>query len=219
MPGSAVRRQLNDGRWHFQHGPIDLVIACEGGGAACETALAQAWAQFQCVLADLSPQLPALRSPVVGPLPVDGRIATAMVRCVQALRRTTRIFITPMAAVAGSVADEIADCFRGPDVERAYCQQRRRHRALPGAGAALRCRRGHEPGMAADRRTLPIEATSPVRGIATSGWRGAKLFPGASPTRSRCWRGPLRPPMPAATMIANQVDVDSPAVVVGPPAC
>ncbi|HZH07498.1 MAG TPA: UPF0280 family protein [Lautropia sp.] len=202
---------MNDGRWHFQHGPIDLVIACEGGGAACETALAQAWAQFQCVLADLSPQLPALRSPVVGPFPVDGRIATAMVDACRPFGEQLGFFITPMAAVAGSVADEIADCFRGPDVERAYVNN--------GGDIALCLAPGrhYDVGVVTNLAwpqidgRFRIEATSPVRGIATSGWRGRSFSLGIADSVTVLARTAAAADA-AATMIANQVDVDSPAV-------
>ena len=54
MTGGACRQQLPDGRWHFQHGPIDLVISCDGRAAACEDALTKAWLRFQGVLNELT---------------------------------------------------------------------------------------------------------------------------------------------------------------------
>jgi len=43
----AQRALLADGRWHFQHGPIDLVIGAEGEAGAVEAAHAAAWSRFQ----------------------------------------------------------------------------------------------------------------------------------------------------------------------------
>jgi ApbE superfamily uncharacterized protein (UPF0280 family) len=212
VPGTAVRRQLIDGRWLFQHGPIDLVIACEGTEAACAAALAQAWSRFQRVLADLSPQLPALRSPVgVAPHTVQGRIAAAMVAACRPYGEGLGLFITPMAAVAGSVADEIVDAFHRPGIDRAYVNN--------GGDIALYLTSGqhYDVGVVTNLEwpqvdgRFRIEATSPVRGIATSGWRGRSFSLGVADSVTVLARTGAAADA-AATIIANRVDVDSPAV-------
>ena len=60
----ATRQALDSARWHFQHGPIDLVIAAEGQAQAVAQAHEQAWQRFQGLLAELVAELPALRDPV-----------------------------------------------------------------------------------------------------------------------------------------------------------
>ena len=72
---NAQRALLDDGRWHFQHGPIDLVIGADGDAAAVEAAHAAAWARFDTVLGELVAELPALRLPIRGPCPLRGAIA------------------------------------------------------------------------------------------------------------------------------------------------
>jgi hypothetical protein len=60
------------------------------------------------------------------------------------LARMFDLFITPMAAVAGAVAEHIADVFERPGIARALGQQWWRHRAGTGARHRFRhrCRGG-----------------------------------------------------------------------------
>src|SRR5262245_41905956 len=51
-PG-ATRARFPDGRWHFQHGPIDLLIGADGAREAVEAAVEHAWQRFQFILAEL----------------------------------------------------------------------------------------------------------------------------------------------------------------------
>ena len=90
-------------------------------------------------------------------------------------------------------------------------QQRRRHRPAPAAGRAPSRRRlsptsARSAGRPLDGRST-IDAAMPVRGIATSGWRGRSFSLGIAdsvtvlaPTASAADA--------AATIIANAVDVD-----------
>ena len=95
---------LPDGRrLHLNDGPIDLVIAAEGESALVARAYAAATARFETVLDELCAELPLLRRPV-GEAP-RGRVARRMWQATLPL--ASHGFITPMAAVAGSVAEEI----------------------------------------------------------------------------------------------------------------
>ena len=213
--GSASRRQLADGRWHFQHGPIDLVIDCDGDRQACDAALRQAWMRFQEVLAELVPELARLRSPVAADTrigdPREQRIAARMVDACRPYARHYGLFITPMAAVAGSVADEIVTSFRRGGVVRAYINN--------GGDIALHLAPGQRydvgvvtnlvlPGI--DGR-FSIEASATVRGIATSGWRGRSFSLGIADSVTVLAQTGATADA-AATMIANRVNVESPAV-------
>ena len=77
---TAQRAPLPGGRWHFQQGPIDLVISAEGEPAAVQAAHAAAWAVFQPLLSDLVAELPLLRQPVaaLGANPLHGAVARCM---------------------------------------------------------------------------------------------------------------------------------------------
>ena len=99
-----MARRLSDGRLHLQHGPIDLVIL----GSEAETARAQA--RFATVLEELVAELPLLRTPVREAYPLArGSVARRMVAAVWPHRA---VFVTPMAAVAGAVADEILEAMQ-----------------------------------------------------------------------------------------------------------
>ena len=197
-----VQATLPDGRRrHFQHGPIDLVI--EAFGAPSETALAyrQAWRRFQMVLPELVAELPRLRQPRGAAL--EGPVARRME---QVRAPHGGIFVTPMAAVAGAVADEVlAAMVRDREINRAYVNN--------GGDIALHLAPGEtfktglvtltdEPLMGVYTR---IQGASPVRGIATSGWRGRSLSLGIADSVTVLARTAAAADM-AATLIANAVD-------------
>jgi ApbE superfamily uncharacterized protein (UPF0280 family) len=217
MPTSAVRARLPDGRVHFQHGPIDLVIAVDGEAAAVERALDRAWRRFVPLLGELVAELPCLRRGAEpGDVPV-GAVAARMHAAVLPFRPR---FVTPMAAVAGAVADEIVGCLRGPGVVRAVVNNGgdvALHLA-PGApdyaiGVALD--RGGAHGAALRRIALPavirLPGAAPWRGVATSGWRGRSLSLGIADSVTVLAADGARADA-AATMIANAVDVDAPGI-------
>ncbi len=214
--GGPSRRPLDDNRWLFQHGPIDLVIGCDGDAATCREAIDDAWRRFAGVLAELVPVLAQLRSPVTAPPSwtpdaAATPIAARMVAACRPFAERHRLFITPMAAVAGAVADEIATCFARDGIRRAYVNN--------GGDIALHLVPGerYELGVvtrleapAIDGR-FSIDAAAPVRGVATSGWRGRSFSLGiADAVTVLAATGAAA--AAAATLVANRVDVASPAV-------
>jgi ApbE superfamily uncharacterized protein (UPF0280 family) len=114
---SPTRALIHDGRQHFQHGPIDLVIGADGDAAVVQAAHEAAWQRFGTVLTDLVAELPALRRPVRGPCALRGGIAQRMWL---ACRPHHAEYITPMAAVAGAVAQEIIGFYQRPGIDRAW---------------------------------------------------------------------------------------------------
>lgn len=214
-----VRARLSEGRWHFQQGPIDLVIGADGDPAACEAAHEACWTQFATVLTTLVSELPALRRalPLAGyPPEVSGPVAQRMVAaCLPHARQG--LFITAMAAVAGSVADHLISCYRRPGVRRAYINN--------GGDIALHLEPGESwragvvgnvnaPALDAG---LVVRAESGLRGIATSGWRGRSLSMGIADSVTVVARDAATADA-AATIIANHVDVAD-AAIERRPAC
>lgn len=188
----ATRAPLDGGRWHFQHGPIDLVIAAEGEREAVHAAHENAWARFQTVLPELVSELSALKRPVAasGPLP-HGMVARRMRN---ACAPHAPAFITPMAAVAGAVADELIGCYRGDGMQRAYINN--------GGDIALHLAPGQSwrVGLCADLRkgagldgSFELRAAMPVRGVATSGWHGRSFSLGIADAVTVLARGAARP--------------------------
>src|SRR5688500_937247 len=101
---AAQRALLPDGRRHFQHGPIDIVIGADGKPDAVHAAHDAAWQRFTTILDELVAELPLLRRPVEAQCPLQGRVARRMWAACHPFRAG---FITPMAAVAGAVAQEL----------------------------------------------------------------------------------------------------------------
>ena len=74
----ATRHTLPGGRWHFQHGPIDLVIQAGGDARVVAACHERAWWRFADLLNQLVSELPALRAPVAGPCGLRGGVARSM---------------------------------------------------------------------------------------------------------------------------------------------
>ena len=106
-------------RLHLNHGPIDLVIEAFGPEREVRRAYDQAIARFSDILETLVAELPVLRRPIGDEPPVfAGPVARRMAAAVWPHRD---VFVTPMAAVAGAVADEVlAALTAGRDLSRAY---------------------------------------------------------------------------------------------------
>ncbi len=215
----ATTRILDDGRRHFQHGPIDIVAHAEGDGDAVSAAHHAAAERFATILSELVDELPILRQPVntQAPCPLTGPIAQTMWRACQ---RCSRDFITPMAAVAGSVAQALIPFYAQPGVTRAWVNN--------GGDIALHLTPGTKVdiGLFADIAkfdahalqegitldgTLSIDYTMPVRGVATSGWRGRSLSLGIADSVTVLAETAALADA-AATVIANAVNTNHPAV-------
>src|SRR5258707_13626296 len=100
-------RLLPDGRrLHLHDGPIDIVLEAFGPPAEIESAYRAAAQRFATVLDELCTELPNLRKQAGQHAPeLLGPVARRMAAAVAPY--ADRWFITPMAAVAGAVAEEI----------------------------------------------------------------------------------------------------------------
>ncbi|TIW67223.1 MAG: UPF0280 family protein, partial [Mesorhizobium sp.] len=119
MTGPQAHWLADGRRLHLNHGPIDLVVETFGEEGECRAAYSQAVARFQTILAELVEELPELRRPAaLRPRAFAGPTARRMEAAVAPL---AQMFITPMAAVAGSVADEMLGALlAGRRLDRAY---------------------------------------------------------------------------------------------------
>src|ERR1700735_268044 len=214
-PMTATRAPLDATRWHLHHGPIDLIIGADGDAAAVQAAHEACWARFTTILDELVAELPKLRQPVpqdASSAPCEGAVARRMWdACYQHRAR----YITPMAAVAGSVADELIAAFARPGVSRAfinnggdialYLGEGQRYRI--GVFTDLAQFDGVRPGSGLPLdANLTLDAASPVRGIATSGWRGRSFSLGIADSVTVLARTAAVADA-AATIIANAVDL------------
>ncbi|MGR3320585.1 MAG: UPF0280 family protein [Pseudooceanicola sp.] len=106
MEGPAAAWLDNGERLHLQHGPIDLIIAAEGGEPARRAAFAAAMGRFETVLPELVTELATLRAPLRPEAEAPGG-AVARRMHEAAMPFAGDEFLTRMIAVAGSVADEV----------------------------------------------------------------------------------------------------------------
>jgi ApbE superfamily uncharacterized protein (UPF0280 family) len=116
-------------------------------------------------------------------------------------------FITPMAAVAGSVAEDVLGAMTAAaDLRRAYVNN--------GGDIALHLAPGEQMSIGVvDRPDRPqmygavsIASPQPVRGIATSGWRGRSFSLGIADAVTILARTAAAADA-AATIVANAVDL------------
>jgi ApbE superfamily uncharacterized protein (UPF0280 family) len=218
----AVRRRLAAGRWHFQHGPIDCIVVADGEAGAVAACVERAWTRFETLLDELVGELPLLRADLSTSVPTAppprGPVARRMVAACRPHAAAGR-FITAMAAVAGSVAEELLAAFDDARVVRASINN--------GGDIALRLLPGtsYDIGLCADpergRTGAPVDgrftvdAASAVRGIATSGWRGRSFSLGIADSVT-VLAATASVADAAATIVANAVDVDDARIVRAP---
>ncbi len=188
-------------RLHLQHGPIDLIIGADGDRDAAFTA---ARARFATVLFELVAEMPLLREPASNNrINVKGQIARIMANAAQPYAGTE--FVTPMAAVAGSVAQAVlAAMVDAADLSRAYVNN--------GGDIALYVTGGHRLVTAInghDGATLgwvKVTQNDLIRGIATSGRHGRSFSLGIADSVTVLARTAAQADV-AATLIGNSVDL------------
>ncbi len=206
----------NGRRLHLQHGPIDLVIEADGTREEVLAAYRQARGRFQTILTELVDELAELRLAAGQGADVRGSVARRMRGAVLPHMKN---FITPMAAVAGSVADEILESLvAGRSLSRAFVNN--------GGDIAFHLGKGERyvtalvthpvEGRIAGRAT--VTADQPVRGIATSGRHGRSHSLGIADAVT-VLAGTAAAADAAATMIANAVDLAGSPKIERVPAC
>ena len=209
---------LPDGkRLHLQDGPIDLIVAAQGSERDVRAAYEAAARRFTGLLDELCDELAELRQ-AADPKSrtLKGVIARRMYAAVAPF--AADCFITPMAAVAGSVAEEILGAMLGAAaLDRAYVNN--------GGDIALHLADGEQftvglidrPDSQSLMRTMIIDAGDPVRGIATSGRHGRSFSLGIADAVTVLARTASQADA-AATIIANAVDLPGHPAVVRVPA-
>lgn len=203
--------RLSEDRLQLREGPIDLVIGAFGGPREIARAHAAAEERFDGLMAELVSERRALRQPLFHQPPaLHGATARRMARACWSFRAD---YITPMAALAGAVADTILEAVLAatPKLRRAYVNH--------GGDLAVHL----TPGNPLDIGIVPafepaypggflrLEAEQPARGLATRGWRGPGLSRGVADAVTVFARSGAEADA-AAIIIANAVDVADAAI-------
>lgn len=196
-PMAAV---LPGGRLHLQHGPIDLVIGVDPPEERL-AAFRAAETCFATVLMDLVSELRLLRRPL-GAERLQGMVARRMGRAVEPY---PGFFVTPMAAVAGAVADCVLQtiCLAAP-VRRAYVNNGGDIAIHLTAGCVFQTAMQDNNGR--DLGHIALTHCKRVGGIATSGRHGRSLSLGIADSVTVLARSAAEADV-AATLIANAVDL------------
>ena len=213
IPTTVTDRQtahLSANRLHLHEGPIDLVIGAEGSPDAVSEAYRRAAKRFDGLLASLVGELATLRMPIGDePSEVFGPVAKRMIA---AVRPHVSHFITPMAAVAGAVADEICAAMSTVDeVRKIYVNDGGDIAFHLGTGESLAV--GLVPVLVDAQLGGSVEISSDmsVRGIATSGMDGRSFSFGIADAVTVLASSAASADA-AATLIANAIDADHPAI-------
>ena len=200
-------RWLADGkRLHLQEGPIDLIIEAYGTDDDVRSAYEAAIRALTGLLDGMCGELLELRRAARpdGSM-LKGRVARRMYDAVAPFSADT--FVTPMAAVAGAVAEEILGAMvAAADLDRAYVNN--------GGDIALHLAGSERftvglvdhPGEPSLIGRTVIEARDRARGIATSGWHGRSFSLGIADAVTVLARTAAQADA-AATIIANAVDL------------
>jgi uncharacterized protein len=198
---------LPDGlRLHLHDGPIDVIAQAFGDQWAIDAAYRAAAARFVGVLDELCGELELLRRPSCGRDEFfSGAIARRMARAVAPY--TAETFITPMAAVAGAVAEEILlSMTSAAELARGYVND--------GGDIAFHLAPGEKfvvgmverPHQTSLFGTTTISSVDSIRGIATSGWRGRSFSLGIADAVTILADSATMADA-AATVVANAVDL------------
>jgi len=222
MPG-PVANYLHHGKTlHLNHGPIDLIICCEGSPEAIVLAYRQAQHVFTPLLNDLVGELPLLREPINADIAeVQGPVARRMQT---ACRPYAACDVTAMAAVAGAVADHMLTAIKSiAGISRAWVNNGGDIAVYLTAGQVFEC--GVVGGAlqhACSVGKIVIRAADGIGGIATSGQamslQGGRSFSMGIADSVTVLAQHAAAADVAATLIANTVDLPGHAAIKRTPA-
>ena len=193
-------------------GPMTLTVSAWADSEARPVIAAKAGAVALGLLGDLSDWQRYMKLPAKN-LTRRGHPPSVVARAVEATKQVSRTSgrdLTPMAAVAGAVADEVADYAATLGADRVFVNN--------GGDISLRLGPGQEavvglplfPGGPPGHR-LRVRHHDGVGGVATSGWRGRSFSPGLA-DQVAVWAGSSALADAAATCLAGEVTLDSPLI-------
>jgi uncharacterized protein len=208
---------LDGSRLHLQDGPIDLIIGAEGLDAEIRRAYQAAAERFAGLLDELCGELSELRK-AADPRCcwLRGVVARRMYQAVAPFAVDT--FITPMAAVAGAVAEEILCAMLAvAPLKRAYVNNGGDIALHLADGATFAVGLMDRPDASGILRALTIRADDSTRGVATSGRYGRSFSLGIADAVTVLARTAAQADA-AATIVANAVDLPGHPAIIRQPA-
>ena len=197
-----------DNRLFLNHGPIDIVL--EAFGKDKPLAYEKAKKYFSTLLNELVLDMDLLKKEVVPHRNFNNKISQSMQN---ATEKFYPDFITPMAAVAGSVADNILNVLlKDTKLEKAYVNNGGDVSFYLTENQTVKSNLASIPNIIAE-----IDYKDKSRGIATSGWRGRSFSLGIADSVTVLADNAAMADA-AATMIANSVNIKNHPSIIKKPA-
>lgn len=208
---------LSDGRrLHLQDGPIDLIVEARGRAEEVRAAYEAAAQRFTGLLDELCAELAELRTAAGMQTSLKGVVARRMHAAVAPY--AADCFITPMAAVAGSVAEEILGAMLcTATLDRAYVNNGGDIALHLGSGEHFSVGLMDRPDRDGVMRAMRVDSNDPARGIATSGRHGRSFSLGIADAVTVLAVTASQADA-AATIIANAVDLPGHPAIIRQPA-
>ena len=197
-----------DNRLFLNHGPIDIVL--EAFGKDKPLAYEKAKKYFSTLLNELVLDMDLLKKEVVPHRHFNNKISQSMQNATEKFYPN---FITPMAAVAGSVADNILNVLvKDTKLEKAYVNNGGDVSFYLTENQTVKSSLASIPNIIAE-----INYKDKSRGIATSGWRGRSFSLGIADSVTVLADNAAIADA-AATMIANSVNIKNHPSIIKKPA-
>ena len=197
-----------DNRLFLNHGPIDIVL--EAFGKDKPLAYEKAKKYFSTLLNELVLDMDLLKKEGVPHRNFNNKISQSMQN---ATEKFYPDFITPMAAVAGSVADNILNVLvKDTKLEKAYVNNGGDVSFYLTENQTVKSSLASIPNIIAE-----IDYKDKSRGIATSGWRGRSFSLGIADSVTVLADNAAMADA-AATMIANSVNIKNHPLIIKKPA-
>ena len=197
-----------DNRLFLNHGPIDIVL--EAFGKDKPLAYEKVKKYFSTLLNELVLDMDLLKKEVVPHRNFNNKISQSMQN---ATEKFYPDFITPMAAVAGSVADNILNVLvKDTKLEKAYVNNGGDVSFYLTENQTVKSSLASIPNIIAE-----IDYKDKSRGIATSGWRGRSFSLGIADSVTVLADNAAMADA-AATMIANSVNIKNHPSIIKKPA-
>ena len=213
-----IRMLPDSRRLHLHDGPIDLIVEASGPKTNLVAAYVAAARRFVSILDELCSELPLLRAQFrKNSRRPRGAIAQHMFAAVEPYAE--QCFITPMAAVAGAVAETVLEVMTAAaPLDRAYVNDGGDIAVHLAPGQRYRIGMVEHPEYPSLFGALELSADEGVRGIATSGWRGRSFSLGIADAVTVLAETAAIADA-AATVIANAVNLADHPAITRVPAC
>lgn len=214
-----VASQSQDGkRLYLKHGPIELVIEAEGVTSQDRKAAYQAaHAAFQTILPDLCGELALLRSTYHPKCATpESVVGNAMHEAI--IPFANSCFVTPMIAVAGSVADHVLHSMRNAaNLTKAFVNNGGDIALYLGEDETFDLGICSDIGSGTVHKGITLCAADKIGGVATSGWKGRSHSLGIADAVTVFAENAAIADC-AATLIANAIDVPNAPQIIRQPA-